>query len=138
MEGRFHFYEGYSMQEVTFPVRVMKALGAEVLLITNAAGGMNPHFELADLIVIEDHIKPHGRNPLRGRNDDTLGPRFPDMAQPYDKRLMALARQTALEMGIPLSPRGLRRHRRPEPRDAGRVSHAPRAGSRSGRDVDRA
>lgn len=104
MEGRFHFYEGYSMQEVTFPVRVMKALGAEVLLITNAAGGMNPHFELADLIVIEDHINLMGDNPLRGRNDDTLGPRFPDMAQPYDKRLMALARRTALEMGIPCHP----------------------------------
>lgn len=104
MEGRFHFYEGYSMQEVTFPVRVMKALGASVLLITNAAGGMNPHFELADLVVIEDHINLMGDNPLRGRNDDALGPRFPDMAQPYDKRLMALARKTALELGIPCHP----------------------------------
>lgn len=104
MEGRFHFYEGYSMQEVTFPVRVMKALGVEILLITNAAGGMNPHLELADLVVIEDHINMMGDNPLRGRNDDALGPRFPDMAQPYDKRLIALARRTALELGIPCHP----------------------------------
>jgi purine-nucleoside phosphorylase len=104
MEGRFHFYEGYSMQEVTFPVRVMKALGVEILLITNAAGGMNPYFDLADLVVIEDHINMMGDNPLRGRNDDALGPRFPDMAAPYDKRLMALARQSALELGIPCHP----------------------------------
>lgn len=104
MEGRFHYYEGYSMQEVTFPVRVMKALGVDTLLITNAAGGMNPHFELADLVVIEDHINLMGDNPLRGRNDATLGPRFPDMAQPYDKRLLSLARQTALELGIPCHP----------------------------------
>jgi purine-nucleoside phosphorylase len=104
MEGRFHFYEGYSMQEVTFPVRVMKALGADTLVITNAAGGMNPHFELADLVVIEDHINMMGDNPLRGRNDDKLGPRFPDMAAPYDKRLIALARQSALELAIPCHP----------------------------------
>jgi purine-nucleoside phosphorylase len=104
MEGRFHYYEGYSMQEVTFPVRVMKALGVETLLVTNAAGGMNPHFELADLVVISDHINLMGDNPLRGRNDDSLGPRFPDMAAPYDRRLMALARQSALELGIPCHP----------------------------------
>jgi purine-nucleoside phosphorylase len=104
MEGRFHFYEGYSMQEVTFPVRVMKALGVETLLITNAAGGMNPHFELADLVVISDHINLMGDNPLRGRNDETLGPRFPDMAQPYDQRLVALARRGALALGIPCHP----------------------------------
>ena len=101
MEGRFHYYEGYSMQEVTFPVRVMKALGAEILIVTNAAGGMNPHFDLADVIVIEDHINLMGDNPLRGPNDDSLGPRFPDMAQPYDGKLLALAQQTALELAIP-------------------------------------
>lgn len=104
MEGRFHYYEGYSMQQVTFPVRVMKALGVETLVITNAAGGMNPHFELADLVVIEDQINLMGDNPLRGRNDDSLGPRFPDMAHPYDKRLMALARKSAMELGIPCHP----------------------------------
>lgn len=104
MEGRFHFYEGYSMQEVTFPVRVMKSLGVDTLLITNAAGGMNHQYELADLVVIEDHINLMGDNPLRGRNDDTLGPRFPDMCEPYDKKLIALARKTALELGIPCLP----------------------------------
>lgn len=104
MEGRFHYYEGYTMQEVTFPVRVMKSLGIDTLLITNAAGGMNHQYELADLVVIEDHINMMGDNPLRGRNDDTLGPRFPDMAQPYDKKLIALARRTALELGIPCFP----------------------------------
>jgi purine-nucleoside phosphorylase len=104
MEGRFHFYEGYSMREVTFPVRVMKALGTDTLIITNAAGGMNPHFELADLVVIEDHINMMGDNPLRGRNDDSLGPRFPDMAAPYDRKLTSLARSSALELGIPCHP----------------------------------
>ncbi len=101
MEGRFHFYEGYSMTEVTFPVRVLKALGIETLIVTNAAGGMNPHHDLADLVVIEDHINLMGDNPLRGRNDDRLGPRFPDMCYPYDPALMKLAVDTALELGIP-------------------------------------
>jgi purine-nucleoside phosphorylase len=101
MEGRFHYYEGYSMQEVTFPVRVMKALGVETLIVTNAAGGMNPQYELADLMVIEDHINLMGDNPLFGVNDDGLGPRFPDMAAPYDRPLLALARQSALELAIP-------------------------------------
>lgn len=104
MEGRFHYYEGYSMQQVTFPVRVMKSLGIEILIITNAAGGMNPHYELADLVAIEDHINLMGDNPLRGPNDDALGPRFPDMSQPYDKQLLALARRSALELGIPCQP----------------------------------
>lgn len=101
MEGRFHFYEGYSMQEITFPVRAMRALGAEILIVTNAAGGMNPHYDLADIVVIEDHIDLMGDNPLRGKNDDRLGPRFPDMCRPYDKSLVALARKSALELGIP-------------------------------------
>jgi purine-nucleoside phosphorylase len=101
MEGRFHFYEGYSMQDVTFPVRVMRRLGVEILIVTNASGGMNPHFELGDLVIIEDHINLMGDNPLRGRNDDELGPRFPDMSQPYDRPLMALAQKTALELAIP-------------------------------------
>jgi purine-nucleoside phosphorylase len=100
MEGRFHYYEGWSMRQVTFPVRVMKALGAEILIVTNAAGGMNPQYELADLVVIEDHINLMPENPLRGVNDDRLGPRFPDMSQPYDRELLALARRSALDLGI--------------------------------------
>lgn len=101
MEGRFHYYEGYSTRQITFPVRVMKALGAEMLLITNAVGGMNPQYELADIVILDDHIDKMPDNPLRGVNDDNLGPRFPDMLEPYDRELVALARQTALELAIP-------------------------------------
>ena len=103
MEGRMHFYEGYSMQDITFPVRVMRALGIEVLIVTNAAGGMNPHYDLGQIVVIEDHINLMGDNPLRGRNDDRLGPRFPDMCQPYDRKLVSLAQASALSLGIPCS-----------------------------------
>lgn len=101
MEGRFHYYEGYSLEQVTFPVRVMRAMGAEVLLVTNAAGGMNPQYSLADIMIIEDHINMLPDNPLRGRNDDRLGPRFPDMCQPYDKKLIKLAQAAALKLQIP-------------------------------------
>jgi purine-nucleoside phosphorylase len=101
MEGRFHFYEGWSMRQITFPVRVMKALGAAALVVTNAAGGMNPQHELADLLIIEDHINLMPDNPLRGVNDDALGPRVPDLSQPYDRGLIALAKRTALELAIP-------------------------------------
>lgn len=100
MEGRFHYYEGYSLRQVTFPVRVMRSLGAETLVLTSAVGGMNPHFQLADLVILEDHINLMPDNPLRGINDDRLGPRFPDMSQPYDQKLVETARQTALQMGI--------------------------------------
>jgi len=102
MHGRFHYYEGYSMQEITFPVRVMRALGASVLVISNAAGGMNPDFQKGDLVLIKDHINLLGDNPLIGISDETLGPRFTDMSKPYSKRLMALARETAEENGIPI------------------------------------
>ncbi len=102
MEGRFHYYEGYSLAQVTFPVRVMKALGADTLLVTNAAGGINPQYELADIVVLEDHINLMPDNPLRGVNDDRLGPRWPDLCEPYDRRLIGLARQAGLDLGIPV------------------------------------
>ena len=102
MEGRFHYYEGYSLEQVTFPVRVMRALGADVLLVTNAAGGINPQLDLADIVVIEDHINLLPDNPLRGVNDDRLGPRWPDLCEPYSKSLIQLTRTTALELGIHL------------------------------------
>ncbi len=101
MEGRLHHYEGYSMRQVTLPVRVMKALGAEILIVTNAAGGMNPQYQLANVVVIEDHINLMPENPLRGPNDDRLGPRFPDMIAPYDPALIAVAERAAGELGIP-------------------------------------
>jgi purine-nucleoside phosphorylase len=102
MAGRFHYYEGYSMEEVTFPVRVMKALDVETLIVSNAAGGTNAAFNIGDLMIIKDHINICPEHPLRGHNDDRLGPRFPDMSEPYDHKLIDLAKETGAELGISL------------------------------------
>lgn len=102
MQGRFHRYEGYDLAAVTFPVRVMQALGARFLFVSNACGGMNPFWAPGDLVLLSDHINLLGDNPLIGANDERLGPRFPDMSAPYDPELRALARATALELGITL------------------------------------
>lgn len=100
MEGRFHLYEGYPLKQITLPVRVMKELGAKLLIVSNAAGGMNPNFECGDIVVIEDQINLMGDNPLIGINDDRLGPRFPDMSQPYDLKLVNQALSIARKQDI--------------------------------------
>ncbi len=102
MQGRTHRYEGYDLQEITFPIRIMKLLGAEVLVISGATGGMNPLMKAGDLVLLDDHINLLGDNPLVGPNLDELGPRFPDMSEPYDRELQRLAREVALEKGIDL------------------------------------
>ena len=101
MAGRFHYYEGYSMEQVTFPVRVMKFLGIERLIISNASGSVNPAIEAGDIVFVRDHINFMADNPLRGHNDERLGPRFPDMLGTYDRQLNARAMQMARKMGIP-------------------------------------
>ncbi len=102
MQGRLHYYEGYSLYEVTFPVRVLRELGAEVLIISSAAGGLNPIYKPGDVMLVEDHINLTNQNPLRGLSDQRLGDRFPDMSQPYDKKLLELAESAALERKIRL------------------------------------
>ncbi|MCP3025790.1 purine-nucleoside phosphorylase [Halobacillus sp. A5] len=100
MQGRFHYYEGYDMKQVTFPVRVMKEIGIETLFVTNAAGGINKEFEPGNLMVITDHINNMGDNPLMGSNDEELGPRFPDMSEAYDRALIQHAEQSADRLGM--------------------------------------
>ena len=100
MQGRFHYYEGYSMQEVTVPIRIMKALGVETLLVSNAAGGMNPEFEIGELMIITDHINTFPEHPLRGKNYNELGTRFPDMSKAYDPELIAKAKEIAAKNNI--------------------------------------
>jgi len=102
MQGRFHYYEGYSLAEVTFPIRVMRRLGVNTLIVTNAAGGINPAFHPGDLMLITDHINFLGLNPLRGENLSELGPRFPDMTEAYNGALARLAKEKARSLGIPL------------------------------------
>ncbi len=102
MQGRFHLYEGYSPLEVSFPVRVMQQLGVKYLVISNASGGINPDFHTGEIMIIKDHINLTGKNPLTGPNNDTLGLRFPDMTEVYDKRLAELAEKAAIKTGIPI------------------------------------
>jgi len=100
MEGRFHYYEGYNMKEVTFPVRVMKHLGVDILIVSNASGGVNPSYEVGSIVLIKDHINLFPEHPLRGKNDLRFGPRFLNMSEPYSKRLRQKAQQLAEQLGI--------------------------------------
>jgi len=102
LSGRFHFYEGYTMQEVTFPVRVMNQLGANLLVVSNAAGGMHPDFQVGDLMIINDHINLFPEHPLRGKNEASIGPRFPDMTEPYDLDLIKNVKQIATDKNVKL------------------------------------
>jgi purine-nucleoside phosphorylase len=103
MQGRFHYYEGYNMQQVTFPVRVMKLLGIQRLFVSNASGGVNPDFEVGEIMILNDHINLFPAHPLIGKNFDELGPRFPDMSEPFDPEMIALAQKIAAENNIKVS-----------------------------------
>ncbi|MFM2369031.1 MAG: hypothetical protein RL619_1331 [Bacteroidota bacterium] len=100
MQGRFHFYEGYSMKEVTFPVRVMKYLGIEKLIVSNASGGVNPNYEVGSIVLITDHINMAPEHPLRGKNDERFGPRFVNMSEPYSRKMIAKATELAQELNV--------------------------------------
>ena len=100
MQGRFHFYEGYSMKEVTFPVRVMKFLGVEKLIVSNASGGVNPNYKVGSIVIIKDHINMTPEHPLRGKNDERFGPRFVNMSEPYSRKMIAKAKEIALNLNI--------------------------------------
>jgi len=102
MAGRFHFYEGYAAEDVVFPIRVLKLLGVETLFLSNAAGGVNTNFKIGDLMIIRDHISFATKNPLIGKNDDRFGPRFPDMSEPYNKRLIKKAKEIGQRLNIDL------------------------------------
>lgn len=102
MSGRFHYYEGYDMQQVTFPIRVMRALGVEHLFVSNAAGGMNKNYKVGDIVIIRDHINLFPEHPLRGKNDERIGVRFPDMSEPYHLNTIALAEKIAKEQQLPV------------------------------------
>src|SRR5260370_22068995 len=106
MEGRFHFYEGYTLKQITFPVRVMRAMGCDILIVSNACGGMNPQWAKGDIMLIEDHINLLSDNPLIGRNDDRLGVRFPDMCFPYGRALVELAQKISLGEKMPCTKGG--------------------------------
>ncbi|MFN6013901.1 MAG: purine-nucleoside phosphorylase, partial [Flavobacteriales bacterium] len=103
MQGRFHYYEGYNMQQVTYPVRVMKLLGIERLFVSNASGGVNPDFEVGEIMIMDDHINLFPAHPLIGKNFDELGPRFPDMSEPYDPEMIEMAKHIAAENNIKVS-----------------------------------
>ncbi len=107
MQGRVHFYEGYSMQQIAHPVRTMRALGADTIILMNAAGSVNPLIRAGSLVLVQDHINLMGDNPLIGPNDESVGPRFPDMSEPYNRQLIALAEQVAVDQQIPQVHRGI-------------------------------
>ena len=100
MQGRFHYYEGYSMTEVTFPVRVMKFLGVQKLVVSNASGGVNPNYKVGSIVIIKDHINMTPEHPLRGKNDERFGPRFVNMSEPYSRKMIAKAKEIALDLNI--------------------------------------